>query len=243
MVLISLMFIFALGSLAGWIIEFFYRSIHNGHLTNPGFLNGTYLPMYGFGISFLYIISSMDMSIIIRVIIFGITTTVLELITGLIFTNYFKIRLWDYSKELLNFKGQICLRFSLYWTVLSLLFYLMIYPHMESFVNILEESYLAYISLGFYYGLITMDIYESFSLAVKIRKAVMEFNKKYLTGLRIDMRDFKMTVRTYLKKGRKVNSVERFFVPFTRLSNMELLDRFNNELLQKMKKKVHFNKK
>ena len=44
--------------------------------------------------------------------------TAVELITGLIFNK--NLSVWDYSKLPFNFKGQICLSFSLVWAVLTL---------------------------------------------------------------------------------------------------------------------------
>ena len=45
-----LAFLFMFGSVAGWVLELFFRRIFSmKKWINPGFLNGPYLPMYGFG--------------------------------------------------------------------------------------------------------------------------------------------------------------------------------------------------
>ncbi len=46
--------------------------------------------------------------------------TVIELLTGLLVNKRLKLKVWDYSGIPLNFKGQICLRYSLLWYMLSL---------------------------------------------------------------------------------------------------------------------------
>ncbi|MBE6786971.1 MAG: hypothetical protein E7537_01330 [Ruminococcaceae bacterium] len=48
--------------------------------------------------------------------------TFLELIFGLIFNIFLKKNVWDYSKMPFNFKGQICLLYSFFWGILSVIF-------------------------------------------------------------------------------------------------------------------------
>lgn len=44
-----------------------------------------------------------------------------ELAFGLVFNVRLKLNVWDYSSMPLNFKGQICLRFTLVWGALGVL--------------------------------------------------------------------------------------------------------------------------
>ena len=54
LVIISTLFV--IGSLFGWILELFFRRfISQKKWMNPGFLTGPYLPIYGFGITILYV--------------------------------------------------------------------------------------------------------------------------------------------------------------------------------------------
>ncbi len=49
MFILTVSFLFLTGSLAGWVIEvFFRRTVSQKRWMNPGFLNGPYLPLYGF---------------------------------------------------------------------------------------------------------------------------------------------------------------------------------------------------
>ncbi len=52
----------------------------------------------------------------------SVFVTFIELIFGIIFNIILKKGVWDYSKMPFNFKGQICLLYSLFWVVLSLIF-------------------------------------------------------------------------------------------------------------------------
>ena len=45
--------------------------------------------------------------------------TVVELITGLIVNIGLKLDVWDYSKYPYNFMGQICVRYTIIWFLIS----------------------------------------------------------------------------------------------------------------------------
>ena len=54
LVIISTLFV--LGSLAGYVLEVFYRRFFSAKKwINPGFCTGPYLPIYGFGLCALYL--------------------------------------------------------------------------------------------------------------------------------------------------------------------------------------------
>ncbi|OQY40076.1 MAG: hypothetical protein B6229_02460 [Spirochaetaceae bacterium 4572_7] len=43
--------------------------------------------------------------------------TILELLTGEFFLRFYSLRLWDYTNNRFNYKGLVCPRFSIYWTI------------------------------------------------------------------------------------------------------------------------------
>ncbi|MGN1030171.1 MAG: hypothetical protein ACI4PQ_01055 [Butyricicoccaceae bacterium] len=49
----------------------------------------------------------------------AIAITAIELIFGSICNLALGMGVWDYSSELLNFHGQICIKYSLFWFILS----------------------------------------------------------------------------------------------------------------------------
>ncbi len=53
-------------------------------------------------------------------LISGMIITALELITGYIVNICLRLKVWDYSNMTYNFKGQICLLYSLLWSLLGL---------------------------------------------------------------------------------------------------------------------------
>ncbi|MBC5629731.1 putative ABC transporter permease [Clostridium sp. NSJ-6] len=106
----------------GWILENCFSYFKTGHMQKEGFLYGPLKPMYAIAMSVLVLCSKVDNIDNYTLITFClIIPTFVELITGLIMRIYFKKDYWDYSDLKYNYKGIICLSFSLIWTILSLI--------------------------------------------------------------------------------------------------------------------------
>lgn len=60
-----------------------------------------------------------EMPILVQMICGGIIITTLEFITGVVINIQLGWAVWDYSQEQFNVLGQICLRYSMYWVLLS----------------------------------------------------------------------------------------------------------------------------
>ena len=46
--------------------------------------------------------------------------TAFELVTGVIVNLWLKLNVWDYSDAPINFLGQICLKYSIFWFFLTI---------------------------------------------------------------------------------------------------------------------------
>ena len=105
MIFYKYLFIFALFSIIGWILELTYRSLINKKLVNPGFMSGCVVPLYGMGAIILNVICilvtklNVKHEILLIFIISIIFLTLLEFICGFISLKYFHIRLWDYRER------------------------------------------------------------------------------------------------------------------------------------------------
>ena len=60
------------------------------------------------------------LSVFIRGLFASGIITCIEFITGIIVNKKLKLKVWDYSNIPLNLNGQICLRYSILWYMLSL---------------------------------------------------------------------------------------------------------------------------
>lgn len=124
------MFLFILFSTLGWILEFTYRTLSNRTLANPGVLFGPYVPIYGFGALLLIMLYSYasHLPILYRIGIYFFTISLMEYVTGELLLLVFKKRYWDYTDDLLNIRGHVCLPFSIYWALLAIGFEKTFYP-------------------------------------------------------------------------------------------------------------------
>ena len=60
-----------------------------------------------------------SLHVITRAIIAAFIITLIELLFGILFNLYLHMQVWDYSNQYYNYKGQICLTFSILWFFLS----------------------------------------------------------------------------------------------------------------------------
>lgn len=180
--------LFVVGSVVGYIIEvIFKRLVSKKKWINPGFMKGPYLPIYGFGLIILYGISSINFFVfglskffeIISVILaFAIILTILELFSGYIFLKGFNLRLWDYSNEKLNFKGLICLKYSLYWTILGVTYYFLLHPLFNLIVNAYQNTFILKVFTNALLIIIIVDALDSFKVTKKLSKFANVINKE-----------------------------------------------------------------
>ncbi len=207
MIFFKYLFIFCLFSVVGWILELTYRSITNKKFVNPGFMSGCVVPIYGFGSVIMYLLCNLFSSInsnykiIIIFILSVILLTALEFLSGFILLKYFNLRLWDYSKCKYNYKGFICIEFSMIWGLLALLFYLFIYPYIgniaTNFINNPTNLFL----LGIFMGIFFVDLGVSIGLLNKLNKYAK------IISATVDVERLRLDIRRKLRKGKFINAI------------------------------------
>lgn len=105
---------FTVGALGYGLIEILWRGhTHWSMLT----LGGICFTVFGKIGSFFK-----NTSLLYKSIMASAFVTVAEFIYGVVFNIILKKNVWDYSLIPLNFKGQICLLYSVFWWILSLIF-------------------------------------------------------------------------------------------------------------------------
>lgn len=204
-VLLSLAFLFFVGSCLGWCIEMLFRRIFTAKKwINPGFLTGPYLPLYGFGLAGLYLICMIPvhtgtewLDALLIILIMGVAMTVIEYIAGLIFIKGMKIKLWDYSNRWGNIQGIICPLFSVLWTLVGAIYYFVIDPYVisgvEWFVNNITFSFV----VGLFFGVFFVDLGHSVNLSVRIRKFATE------NGVVVAYERLKESIRDGIEKAKE----------------------------------------
>lgn len=191
--------LFVIGSLLGWVIELLFRRfVSQKKWMNPGFLTGPYLPIYGFGVLTLYVVSNFPfgitnqvVDIIIHILIIGVGMTVIEFLAGLIFIKGFKVKLWDYSDRKGNIMGIICPSFSLIWLAVGSLYYFLLNPVLVEGLAWISENLIYTYFVGAVMGAIAVDFAYSVHLATKLK------DYKELAHLRFE--DFKRELKIRVK--------------------------------------------
>lgn len=228
---IIIAFLFMVFSLVGWVIELFFRRfVSMKKWINPGFLRGPYLPIYGTGVSCLFVFvhfmkqfeSSFPSKWLFDLFIalgIGVLMTLIELIGGLIFIKGMKVRLWDYSGRWGNYNGIICPLFSLIWTVAGALFYFLLFDPINTLVYTfihLHWLIIAVFLMGMFYGIFFLD----FAFSVQLLNKVKKFAKEIHSVINYD--GLKAQIKEELTEKRiKTNILSPFSTPFSLVDHLK----------------------
>lgn len=231
--LLAFAFLFAIGSLSGWIIEVFFRhwfsSSNPQHKwVNPGFCVGPYLPIYGFGLCALFILAYISdeynmfasaKSIILWFITMTLVMTLIEYIAGLISIKVMHVKLWDYSDMWGNIQGIICPLFSLFWAILGAIYLFFIHPYIYQALLWLKGNLAFSFFVGFFFGIFIIDVIYSSHLVSIIKKFADE------NQVVVRLEKLKAEV-IHLKEIRQEKS--KFFFPLS--SSYRSLNEYLNEV-------------
>jgi len=190
--------IFLVGCMLGYGLEVLFRRFFSAKKwVNPGFMKGPWLPLYGFGLLFMFLISfgltnlfpsihfydptkgyGANVYDLIPIAVMGVAMNVLEFLAGLIFVKGFKVRLWDYSNMKGNFMGILCPVFSVIWFSISVLYYYAAHPFVTEFARTTYAfmfgdhgagaHFGVIFSLGVVYGIFLIDLVQSIGLFSKV---------------------------------------------------------------------------
>lgn len=199
--------IFALFSIIGWILELTYRSLVTKKLVNPGFMSGCVVPLYGMGAIILNLIciliskANFNYKVLLMFIASIILLTLLEFICGFISLKYFHIRLWDYRKRMINYKGFVCLEFSIVWGLLGVLYYLTVYPHIDIISNNIINSNVGIFALGIFLGVFIIDL----SISIKLLNRLIKYANEIKENINIEK--IKLEARINIRRKKFWNAI------------------------------------
>ena len=185
---LALVFLFFIGSVAGWVIELIFRRFFSSanperKWINPGFCTGPYVPLYGFGLCIMFLIAMSETlpwiaglryKKLVLFVVMAVAMTAIEYIAGLLMLKVAHVRLWDYSNVWGNIQGLICPKFSLIWALLGAAYYFFIHPRIIRtliwFSNNLAFSFF----VGMFFGVFLIDLAHSLNLVNRLRKLAKE---------------------------------------------------------------------
>ncbi len=212
--------IFIIGGSLGYVLELFYRRARHGKWINPGFLSGPFLPLYGVGTLLLFAICSLgDATFAVTpwgkaglLLLITAAMTLAELVTGLIFAEGMKVRLWDYSDRWGNFRGIICPLFSLIWGAIGALYYFALHRHLVRAVVWLRDHPFDTFIVGMFFGIFLVDVCYSFQIVARLRALA----KKTQSVIGFEPLKVRMRVR-----AKRLHIGGKFLFPFRNAREVE----------------------
>lgn len=157
------LFFFYFYCFGGWCFESAVVSLKSGKWVNRGFMRGPFLPLYGSGATMMLVVSRPYQDNVLLTYIAGVIgATALEYVTGVVMEALFKVRYWDYTNNVLNFQGRICLRSSIAWGFLTILMTRVIHLPVEQFVFSMPQRLLNYATV-----ILTIYMVADFTLSFK----------------------------------------------------------------------------
>lgn len=124
-------------SIIGLLIETIFCYLTTGIIeSRKGLIWGPFCPVYGVGATILIILLEKYKNNPIKLFIIGsILGNIIEYILSYILEAIYGIKFWDYSYVDLNLNGRICIRYSIFWGVLSVLLINGIKPYIDKIIN------------------------------------------------------------------------------------------------------------
>lgn len=165
---------FAIYSFLGWCVESVYKSILEKKFVNSGFLYGPFCPIYGFGaIIMTLVLTKLSSNIFVVFIVSTILLTIWEYVVGVLLEKIFKTKYWDYSHLKFNINGRVCLKNSIYWGILGVIFTFIIHPFIKEYVDLIPGKVLIYVDVIIYIILLT-DVIISITRILFIDKKIQQ---------------------------------------------------------------------
>lgn len=163
-------------------METIFASIIERKFINRGFLIGPFCPIYGFGAVMIILGSKLANGIfeqgltfyVIGILFSVVLTTILEYVTGAALEKFFNRKWWDYSDNILNLHGYICLKYSLLWGLLAFLMLQLIHPvilKIYIFIPIQAKIYFSIALIIYFFA----DTIKSVMDIVDLRKVILNY--------------------------------------------------------------------
>lgn len=136
----KLFWLFLIGSVLGVVIEGLFCLITKGrwesHVVSVW---GSFNILYGAGAVLFFVVASVfkRKSILIKVIVMTLAATMLELAGGLLLRYGLGMRAWNYENRPLNYKGLICVEFSIVWGLAAFIICI-VYPKLDALLSKLK---------------------------------------------------------------------------------------------------------
>lgn len=133
-----LFWIFIIGCVVGWFVEGIFSLIKwREFINHSAFVIGPFNVAYGLGAICLsaLLYKFKDKNIFVIFLIGFIGGSILEYIMSWGMELVLGFTAWDYSRKPLNLNGRVCVRYSLFWGLLGIIWIKFIYPNLIKLID------------------------------------------------------------------------------------------------------------
>ena len=144
---------FLIFSILGLIIETVYCLVTSNTLeSRKGLIWGPFCPIYGVcGALIIYILSKLNCKTVIKLFLAGfLFGSVAEYILSYGLEAIYGMRFWNYDYLQFNLNGRICLLFSIYWGILSIVLIKFVKPFIDKILDKIKPHKRNIIELGIF---------------------------------------------------------------------------------------------
>ena len=157
---------FIIYSVVGFIIETIFGVLTKGVLeSRKSFLYGPFCSIYGLGAVLMILplqrFKKNNYTLFAAGFVIG---SIIEYLVSLIGELIFHIKWWDYSDQILNLNGRICVQFSLFWGLLAIYLMSDINKRVDKLIDFLKKK----ISMGILKtAVVLVSIFLAFDLGIR----------------------------------------------------------------------------
>lgn len=142
-IIFKVLIYFIIYSFFGWTLESIRKTYVQRKPVNSGFLYGPLCPIYGIGaLIMLAFLEKFRSNIIVLFIIGVVVLSIWEYLVGILLETIFHTKYWDYSENKFNIQGRVCLKNSIYWGILGVIFIQYIHPFISVQIDKIPQTIL-----------------------------------------------------------------------------------------------------
>lgn len=202
--IVNMLSYIAIYSFFGWILESVYKSIAQKQFVNSGFLKGPFCPIYGFGaIIMITCLSFLKDKPLILFLVAFLLLSIWEYLVGLFLEKVFKTKYWDYSKCKFNINGRVCLKNSIYWGILGVIFIKYVHPFIEQKIELIPNNILLYTIIIVYFAIIVDTVITAIR-TIKFDSAIQKINE-ISEKIKLTLEELKQTTSNASTKIKEQN--------------------------------------
>ena len=186
---VNYVFMFFFFSAVGWTIECTYRSLGEKRIINSGFLHGPMCPIYGTGMLAFHIVlvplSQPAEKRFWLVILLGmVLADTVEYMTSFLMEKLFHARWWDYSNNFMNLHGRICLKHTVYWAIISVIYTYIIAPLYDFILSFIPQNVRG-IAVIVILAVFLVDLFITVKAAINIQNMMTKLEKLKQSALAV----------------------------------------------------------